>query len=153
MDTPKYWDVDEKQEESGVESSAQASKRKTSERKLEPAQSLNFQKPKSEIATLENAATKFPSFILPSLQKAHVFKEIPKYPRIEEDLFATNATGYVLDLNKSSNPTESIRIWIGALYQMQVVSKLDNILFFPLLKKRWPTLFMTGGWDHQKKNE
>ena len=131
MDTPNYLDIDEKQEESRVESSVQAS-----EKKLEPAKSLNFQKPKSEIATLENAATKFPSFILPSLQKARVFREVPKYPRVEEDLFATNSSGYVLDLDKSKNPTESIGVWIGALYQMQVVSRLDNISIFALAEKR-----------------
>ena len=135
MDTPNYWDVDENQEESGIESSAQAAERTANERKLETSKPLNFKKPKSEIATLENAATKFPSFILPSLQKAHVFKEIPIYPRVEEDLFATNSGGYVLDLDKSSNPAESIRVWIGALYQMQVVSHLDNISIFALAEK------------------
>jgi len=67
MDTPNYWDIDEKQKGSEAESSAQA------EHRLEPAKSLNLHKSKSEVATLENAASKFPSFILPSLQKAHMF--------------------------------------------------------------------------------
>jgi len=98
MDTPNFWDIDEMQEGSeDIESSAQAF-----ENKLEPVKSPNFQKPKSEIATLENVASKFPFFILPSLQKAHVLREAPKYPRIEEDLFVANATRYVLDLYKSS---------------------------------------------------
>ena len=131
MDTPNYWDIDENQEASEFESSLQAS-----EKKLEPTKTLNFQKPKSEIATLENVASKFPSFILPSIQKAHVFKEVHKYPRFEEELFATNSSGYVLDLDMSTNPAESIRIWIGTLYQMQVTTRLDNISIFALAEKR-----------------
>jgi len=129
MDITNNWDIDEKQEGSEFESSTQA------EHRLEPVKSINFQKPESEIATLENAASKFPSFILPSLQMAHVFHEALKYRRIEEDLFAANSTGYVLDLDKSTNPAESTRIWIGALYQMQVVSRLDNIYIFALAEK------------------
>src|SRR5699024_3595699 len=68
---------------------------------------------KNEIMTLEKEASKFMSFILPSIQnqnKAHFVKEISKNPRIEEDLYATNTSGYVLDLDKSSNLGESIRI-------------------------------------------
>ena len=51
-------------------------------------------------------------------------------------MFATNATGYVLEFDKSTNPAESIRAWIGALYKMQVVSRLDNISIFALAEKR-----------------
>jgi len=89
--------------------------------------------------TLEQAATKFPFFILPSINnqnKTHILKEIAKYPRIEEDLFAANSSGYILDLDNSSNPGESIRVWIGALYQMQVTTKLDNVSIMILAKKR-----------------
>jgi len=111
-------------------------------------------KNKGELATSENAATLFPSFIMPSLQKANVFKQ-PKYPRVEEDLFPTNSSGYVLDLDKSMNPTESIRVWIGALYQMQVVSKLDNFSIFLLAEKRMAgTVYdwWMGGTDEEIRN-
>ena len=130
MDTPNYWDIDEKQEASEAESSE-----KQQEKKLEPTKPLNFERPKSEVATLENFASKFPSFILPSLQKAHFFQEIAKYPSVEEDFFATNSSRYVLDLDKSTNPAKSIRVWIDVLYQTQVVSRLDNISIFSLAEK------------------
>ena len=152
METPNYWEFEEI-EDSAIESSAQATakgkdkpssstKNIFSEKSLESAQ---IHKSKSELATLEDAAKKFPSFILPSLQKAHFVREQTKYPRIEEDLFATSSTGYVLDLEKSRNPAESIRVWIGSLYQMQVISKLNNESIFILLRKEWLALFMTGG--------
>lgn len=104
MDVPQNWDNSESQEESDVESTSQVGY------KLETTKPAKVQKNKSEIATLENAATMFPSFILPSLQKANVFREANKYPRIEEDLFPANSSGYVLDLDQSKNPAESIRI-------------------------------------------
>lgn len=88
--------------------------------------------------TLEKVASKFPSFILPSINnqnKAHILKEVSKYPRIKEDPFSANTNGYVLDLDNSSNPGESIRICIGALYQMQVTTKLDNISIMILAEK------------------
>jgi len=73
---------------------------------------------------------------MPSIQKENFVKEVQKYPRIEEDLFASNSSGYILDLDKSTNPAESIRIWIGALYQMQVTTKLDKMSIFVLAEKR-----------------
>lgn len=92
--------------------------------------------------TSDQVASKFPSFILPSKNnqnKDHVFKEVSKYLRVEEDFYAANASGYVLDLDNSSNPGESIRIWIGASYQMQVTTKLDNVSIMVIVEKR-----MTG---------
>lgn len=92
--------------------------------------------------TLDQAASKFPSLILPSINnqnKAHILKEVNKYPRVEEDLYVANTSGYILDLDSSSNPGESIRIWIGALYQMQITTKLDNVSIMVLAEKH-----MTG---------
>lgn len=128
MEVPQNWATSESQEEDVAESSSQVG------HKIERPKPVIVHKNKSELATLENAATLFPSFIMPSLQKANVFTEA-KYPRVEEDLFPTNSSGYVLDLDKSKNPAKSIRIWIGALYQMQVVSKLDNYSIFLLAEK------------------
>lgn len=109
MEIPQNWDTNESQEEHVAESSSQVG------HKIEIPKPAIIHKNKSEVTTLENAATLFPSFIMPSLQKANVFKK-PKYPRVEEDLFPTNSSGYVLDLDKSKNLAESIRVWIGALY-------------------------------------
>lgn len=64
---------------------------------------------------------------------------MPKYPKVEEDLFPANTSGYVLDLDKSTNASDSIRVWIGALYHMQITAKLDNHSIFTLAEKR-----MTG---------
>jgi len=63
-------------------------------------------KPKAEIVTLENTASKFPYFIMPSIQKENFVKEVQKYPSIEENLFASNSSGYILNLEKSTNPVE-----------------------------------------------
>ena len=100
---PQNWDTSESQEENIAECSSQVG------HKIEMQKPVIFHKNKSEFATLENAATLFPSSIMPSLQKANVFKE-SKYPRVEEDLFPTNSSGYVLDLDKSKNPAKSIRV-------------------------------------------
>jgi len=128
MEIPQKWETSDSQEEEAESSNSQVS---FTVDKSKPTMYKN----KSELATFENAATLFPSFIMPSLQKANRYKE-PKYPRVEEDLFAANSSGYILDLDKSTNPAESIRAWIGALYQMQVVSKLDNFSIFMLAEKR-----------------
>ena len=109
-------------------------------------------KTKAEIVTLENAASKFPSFILPSIQKANFVKEVQKYPRIEEDLFVSNSSGYILDLDKSTNLAESIQICIGALYQMQVTTKLDNMSIFVLAEKRMARI-INGGLDLLSQND
>lgn len=110
MEIPSRWETSESQEEaetSGREV-AESSNSQISTKKDIPKFSSLF-KNKSDLATIENAATLFPSFIMPSLQKANQNKD-PKYPRVEEDLFHTNSSGYVLDLNKSTNPAESISI-------------------------------------------
>ena len=99
MEVPQKWETSDSQEERAESSSSQIGFR------IEKPQSSTFHKNKSELATFENATTLFPSFIMPSLQKSNVFKE-PKYPRVDEDLFATNSSGYVLDLDKSRNPSE-----------------------------------------------
>jgi len=57
---------------------------------------------KKEVMTLDHAASKFPSFILSSINnqnKAHMLKEVNNYPRVEKDLYATNTSGYILDLH------------------------------------------------------
>lgn len=142
MEPPSLWEFEEPEEEP-AESSVQAEE---TEKKISKGKEKVFektyesspliQKPKSELATLEDAAKKFPSFIRPSLQKAHIFRDQYKYPRIEEDLFSTSASGYVLDLERSKNPAESIRIWIGYLYQMQSIPKLNNESIFYMAEKR-----------------
>lgn len=114
--------------------------------------SEKHRKSKAKIVTLENAASKFPSFIMPSIQKANFVKEVQKYPRIEEDLFASCCSSYILDLDKSTNPDESIRVWIGALYQMQVTTKLDNISIFVLVEKRM-TRIIYDSWIGSRKSE
>lgn len=128
MEIPQKWETSDSQEEVVESSNSQIGFR------VENPKLNTGHRNKSELATFENAANLFPSFIMPSLQKDNRYKE-PKYPRVEEDLFATNSSGYVLDLDKSTNPAESIRIWIGALYEMQVVSKLDNLSIFLLAEK------------------
>lgn len=98
---------------------------------------------------LDQAASKFPSFILPSISnqnKSHVLKEVPKYPRIEEYLYVANTSGYILDLDNSSNPEESIRIWIGALYQMWVTTKLDNVSIMVLAEKKKMARILYDWW-------
>lgn len=148
MDIPQNWVTSESQDDNIDESSSQVG------HKLEMPKPVHVHKNKSELATLENAATLFPSFIMPSLQKANVFTEA-KYPRVEEDLFPSNSSGYVLDLDRSKNPTESIRVWIGALYQMQVVSKLDNYSIFLLAEKRMVSIvydWWMGGTDEERRN-
>lgn len=126
MSAPNYWDLEEEEEEkeAAETSVGEGTSRDTGKLTSVSSKNVKTEKPfesKREVISLEQAAIKFPSFILPSIKnqnKAHIMKEAVKYPRIEEDLFASNTSGYVLDLDDSSNPGESIRIWIGALYQM-----------------------------------
>lgn len=84
---------------------------------------------------LEDAAKKFPSFIRPSLNKALVFHSIPKYPKVEEDLMASNSNGYILELDHTNNPEYLIRVWIGTLWKMKITTKLDNVAIFNLAEK------------------
>lgn len=134
MSTPNFWNQE------AIEASTSENQKTSTKSFYKPPIKEQFQdkprKSKSEIVTLENVAAKFPSFILLSIQKANFIREIPKHPRIEEKLFATNTSGYILDLDKSTNPGESIRIWIGALYQMHVTTKLDNVSILVLAEKR-----------------
>jgi hypothetical protein len=67
---------------------------------------------------LEDAAKLFPDFIRPSVNKAHVVKQVGRIPKIEGDLMATNPSGYVLDLDESETPEDAIRVWVGSLHQI-----------------------------------
>lgn len=105
--------------------------------------------------TLDQDASKFPYFILPSINnqnKAHILKEVNKYLRVEEDLYVANTSGYILDLYNSSNPGELIRIWVGALYQMQITTKLDNVSIMVLVEKRMTGIFYDW-WMGPSKEE
>lgn len=84
---------------------------------------------------LEEVAKKFPNFIRPSLNKAHIFHSVPKYPKMEQDLMEPNSNVYMLYSDHSENPEDSIRVWIGALWKMQLTSKLDNAPIFILAEK------------------
>nr|AXB54821.1 polyprotein [Pinus nigra virus 1] len=160
MSAPNYWDLEEEEEREAAETSAgEGTSRDTGKLTSESSKTFKAEKPfesKKEVMTLEQAAIKFPSFIMPSIKnqnKAHILKETVKYPRIEEDLFASNSSGYILDLDNSSNPGESIRIWIGALYQMQVTTKLDNISIMILAEKRMAGIvfdWWMGGTEEER---
>ena len=78
MDVPQKWETSDSQEEIVESSSIQIGP------KLEMPRSATVHKNKSELATLENAATLFPSFIMPSLQKANVFKEPSEFEDVED---------------------------------------------------------------------
>ena len=120
MSTPNFWDLEEEEDKrkttasSAGEGTSRDTGKLTSETKS--TKSFKVDKPfesKKEVMTLEKVASRFPSFIFPSINnqnKAHILKDVTKYPRIEEDLFAANTSGYILDLDNSSNPGESIRI-------------------------------------------
>ena len=121
ISTPNYWDLEEDEEDRKEAAQSSAGEgtsidvgKLTSDTKS--SKTFKIDKPfesKKEVMTLEQAVAKFPSFIFPSINnqnKAHILKEINKYPRIEEDLFAANSSGYILDLDNSSNPGESIRV-------------------------------------------
>jgi len=120
MSAPNYWDQEE--EEAVTATSAEESTSKHTGKITSERETYKTNKPfvsKKEVMTLEQATSKFPSFILPSINnqnKAHILKEVNKYPRVEEDMYAANTSGYILDLDNSSNPGESIQIWISALY-------------------------------------
>lgn len=143
MSAPNYWDQEEEESEEAVtaNSEEESTSKNTGKLTSEKKEAYKIDKPfvsKKEVMTLDQATSKFPSFILPSINnqnEAHILKEVNKYPCVEEDLYAANTSGYILDLDNSSNPRESIRIWIGALYHMRITTKLDNVSIMVLAKK------------------
>ena len=78
LELPQNCDTSESQEENVAESSSQVG------HKIETQKPVIVHKNKSELATLENAATLFPSFIMPSLQKQMYLKNpnTPEWKKI-----------------------------------------------------------------------
>eukprot|EP01018_Ginkgo_biloba_P011618 Gb_40222 [translate_table: standard] len=55
--------------------------------------------------------------------------------KLQTDLYAQSTQGYVIDLDGSKNPVESIKVWIGSLQKIQLVSRLANQSVFALTEK------------------
>jgi hypothetical protein len=114
-----------------------ASKKKVTDDSFQIAKAREEPEPKNiRGLKLEDAAKLFPDFIRPSVNKAHVVKQVGRIPKIEGDLMATNPSGYVLDLDESETPEDAIRVWVGSLHQIQLTNKLDNWNIFAMAERR-----------------